>query len=73
MPAGDRTGPEGRGPLTGRGRGNCGTPYQKAQAPLPSVNERGMGQGTFGPGRGLGRGPGRGFGYGPGRGLGRGR
>ena len=24
MPGGDRTGPEGRGPLTGRGRGRCG-------------------------------------------------
>ena len=25
MPGGDRTGPEGRGPLTGRGLGPCGT------------------------------------------------
>jgi len=56
MPGFDRNGPEGRGPLTGRGLGPCG---------------RGLGSGR-GSGRGFGRGPGRGFGRAFGRGMGRG-
>jgi len=60
MPGMNRTGPDGLGPMTGRGRGACGT-------------AAGMGRG-FGGGLGLGRGFGgaRGAsrGVGPGRGLG---
>lgn len=64
MPGMNRTGPDGLGPMTGRGRGACGT-------------AAGMGRG-FGGGMGFGRGFGgargafRGAerGVGPGRGLG---
>jgi len=57
MPYGDRTGPRGLGPRTGRGLGNCPpgeTAYPDTQ-PL-----------------GTGRGAGRGFGIGAGRSVGRG-
>ena len=57
MPARDRTGPEGQGPVSGRGMGDC----------------TGQGRGVAGPrGRGLGRGRGRGWGrgWGPWRGWG---
>lgn len=57
MPRKDGTGPEGQGPKTGRGAGNCGPNAGKDQAP-----DRGTGQG-----RGRGTGQGRG-----GRGQGRG-
>jgi len=58
MPFGDRTGPQGLGPMTGRGAGYC------AGYPLPG---RGLGRGGRGQGwgRGFGRGRGRGFGWGP--------
>ena len=58
MPFGDRTGPQGLGPKTGRGAGHC------AGYPLPG---RGLGRGGRGQGwgRGFGRGRGRGFGRGP--------
>jgi len=49
MPGFDRTGPRGRGPLTGRGLGPCGQGFG-----------RGLGAGF---GRGMGRGFGRGLGY----------
>ncbi len=48
MPGFDRTGPQGQGPVTGRGFGPCGG--------------RGFGMG-FGRGRGYGRGLGRYFGW----------
>ena len=56
MPNFDRTGPQGQGPMTGRGMGRCG-------------NGNGSGVG-FGQGRGFGRGFGRGAGFGRGFGLG---
>ncbi|MBN1438875.1 MAG: DUF5320 domain-containing protein [Anaerolineales bacterium] len=59
MPAGDRTGPRGMGPMTGRGAGYCagyGTPGYTN--PMP--------------GRGYGMGWGRGGGWGGGWGAGRG-
>jgi len=60
MPRGDGTGPEGKGPLTGRGAGGCaGAPGARPGAPRP------------GQGRGGGRGGGRGMGQGLGRGAGR--
>jgi ABC-type Zn uptake system ZnuABC Zn-binding protein ZnuA len=57
MPGGDRTGPSGTGPMTGRAAGYC-TGY-----PAP---------GYAYPMRGYGRGFGRGWGRGGGRGWGRG-
>ena len=59
MPGGDRTGPVGRGPMSGRGLGYCA-----------GYNSPGF---TKGVPRGRGYGFGRGFGRGWGRGLGRGR
>lgn len=57
MPGGDRTGPAGMGPMTGRGAGYC-TGYD-----APGFVSRPSG-GWFGAGRG------RGFGFGRGRGFG---
>ncbi|MFP4225488.1 MAG: DUF5320 domain-containing protein [Desulfobacterales bacterium] len=68
MPAGDRTGPVGYGPMTGRAAGFC------AGYGAPGYANPGFARGRgFGRGRGLGlgfrggRGPGfgRGFGFGP--------
>ena len=61
MPAGNRTGPEGMGPMTGRGAGHCAgyeTPGYMNSVP------GGRGR-SLGPGRGMGFGAGRGrrFGY----------
>ena len=59
MAGGDKRGPRGMGPMTGRGLGYC------------AGNERpGFAPGRFG--NGGGRGPGRGFGRGFGRGRGQG-
>jgi hypothetical protein len=63
MPGGDRTGPMGRGPRTGRGLGDCAR-----DEPLRGPDRKGY----PGPGQGRGRGRGWGFGRGLGRGLGRG-
>ena len=78
MPRFDGTGPQGQGPMTGRGQGYCILPYEKVpRTPPPSQGYgRGYGQGYgqgYGPGYGPGYGLGYGFGRGPGRGLGRGR
>lgn len=60
---GNGRGPEGRGPMTGRGLGNC------LRSNDEDLLSRGPGRGFAGAaGRGSGRGPGRG----PGRGMGRG-
>ncbi len=56
MPRGDRSGPAGMGPMTGRGAGYC------AGFNTPGFANR-MG-GGFGFGRGFGRGMGRGYGMG---------
>lgn len=67
MPGGDRTGPMGMGPRTGRAAGYCaGFGAPGFANPMPG---RGYGRGR---GAGFGRGMGRGFGRGPGRGFGRG-
>ena len=51
MPRGDRTGPEGMGPMTGRGMGYC------AGYDAPGYMHPGYGRGQgFGYGRGYGRG-----------------
>jgi hypothetical protein len=61
MPGGDRTGPLGYGPMTGRGAGYCaGYAVPGYANPIP-------GRGSFGYGRGFGRGRGW-FGRGGGRG-----
>ncbi len=66
MPGFDRTGPEGKGPLTGGGFGYCGTPNRRAgfygvgRGGAPWGGGRGH---CFGGGRGrYGRGFGPGFG-----------
>jgi len=51
MPAGDRRGPLGEGPMTGRGLGQCGDGIARRSAP------------RFGRGRGFGFSRGFGFGY----------
>lgn len=64
MPGGDRTGPMGQGPLSGRGLGACGG-YQSPGYFRPRLGRgfrRGMGRGF---GRGFGRGQGYGWGYMP--------
>ncbi|MBS3817470.1 MAG: DUF5320 domain-containing protein [Candidatus Thermoplasmatota archaeon] len=62
MPRGDGTGPEGLGPMTGRGLGYC------AGYDSPGFT-KGVGRGLArGRGRGIGRGLGRGFRGGRGRG-----
>jgi hypothetical protein len=50
MPGGDRTGPMGMGPMTGRGAGFC------AGSRAPGYLSAGLGRGWFGRGRGGGRG-----------------
>ena len=64
MPRRDGTGPEGMGPMTGRGSGGC------------SPNQAGTnvtGRGSRKQGRGVGQGGGQGGGQGAGRGKGQGR
>ncbi|MDZ7860782.1 MAG: DUF5320 domain-containing protein [Candidatus Krumholzibacteriota bacterium] len=65
MPGGDRRGPDGYGPMTGRSAGYC------AGYNMPGFMNRSVGggfRGGGGFGRGGGRGFGRGYGYG-GRGF----
>ncbi|HOE00305.1 MAG TPA: DUF5320 domain-containing protein [Kiritimatiellia bacterium] len=64
MPRGDRTGPQGAGPMTGRGAGYC------AGFATPGFARGGRGGWGAGRGYGMGRGMGRGFGRGFGRGRG---
>jgi len=61
MPRGDRTGPNGTGPMTGRRAGFCAG-YQVPGFMNP-IQGRGYGFG-FGRGAGFGRGRGRGRGFG---------
>lgn len=75
MPGTNRTGPEGLGPMTGRGNGFCGGGCGVA----PGCNRgsgRGWGRGMrngYGPAEGAGNGRGRSFGPGIGRSAGPGR
>ncbi len=73
MPAGDRTGPQGQGPMTGRGLGPCGTGNNQ----IP-VNQQGQTWGQrllsgFANIYSMGRGGGIGRGLGTRRGWGRNR
>lgn len=69
MPNMDGTGPQGKGPRTGRGMGNCPASNNQNQSNTQNQNVLGRGQGGLG--RGLARGSGNGAGRG--RGFGRGR
>jgi hypothetical protein len=63
MPFGNRTGPLGLGPMSGRGMGYCagyGAPGYMNPAPGRGFGRGGWGRGW---GRGFGRGRGRGFGW----------
>jgi len=77
MPAGDRTGPMGQGPMTGRAAGFCagfGVPGYANRPGIGGFLSRFNPFGLFGRGAaavagfGRGRGRGRGFGRGGGRG-----
>ena len=65
MPGFDKTGPEGKGPRTGRGEGICGTDKTKDDVKQSTAENKeeiwGLGRG------GRPRGGGRGRGYGGGR------
>jgi hypothetical protein len=66
MPLGDRTGPLGMGPMTGRAAGYCaGYSVPGYMNPIPGRGffGRGRGRGWFGRGMGRGFGRGRGMGY----------
>jgi hypothetical protein len=67
MPGGNRTGPMGQGPKTGRGAGYCGDRDEPGYTTAPGR------RGGFSGGRGGGRGRGRGMGAGRGFGGGGGR
>lgn len=77
MPNRDKTGPEGKGPMTGLGRGQ----RVEGQEIKETENNSEFGVGRWfrrfrdgrGNGRGIGAGRGRGRGRGQGRGLGRNR
>lgn len=73
MPGGDRTGPQGTGPKTGKGQGICNSDKGKFQNQGQGKGSgRGQGQGG-GSGRGQGQGGGFGRGQGQGKGSGKGR
>jgi len=47
MPRGDGTGPDGRGPMTGRGLGPCGS-QTKADPTRRTIIRKGLGRGPGG-------------------------
>lgn len=66
MPGGDRTGPIGAGPMTGRGAGYCAgfdLPGFANNVPAGRGQARGRGFAFYRKGMGLGRARGRGFGF----------
>jgi hypothetical protein len=72
MPGGDRTGPQGEGPRTGRGLGDCAPRKDKDGNVIEPLLGLGRGGFPWGGGRGRGWGGGRGNGRGFGRGGGAG-
>ena len=76
MPGGDKKGPLGEGPMTGRQMGICGSRKNQAHQNDETFygNGQGMGGGrNFGQGNGQGRGRGNRAGSAMGRGRGNGR
>lgn len=63
MPGGDRTGPEGKGPMTGRKAGLCSGNTTPGSMNAAQGNGCGQGRG-FGRGKGRGRGLGMAFRHG---------
>lgn len=66
MPSQDKTGPNGQGPLTGRGQGSCQNNSQTATEQdnsLLGTLRRRLGAGQRGRRKGLGRGRGRNSGF----------
>lgn len=63
MPQFDKTGPQGKGPGTGRGLGKCSPEDLKKYKDMGYVSrdDRPLGRGQGGQGRGLGQGLGRRF------------
>ncbi len=76
MPNGDRTGPEGKGPRTGRGLGRCSGSeepgWKSEEKPRLGLGRR-VNNTNVEPRKGIGRGEGQGLGRRDGRGNGRGR
>jgi len=70
MPGGDRTGPAGQGPQTGRQLGRCVPGEASRQDDEVVGRGQGLGRGPCGGGRGRGRGRGQGRGQGQGRSFG---
>jgi hypothetical protein len=62
MPRGDKTGPEGQGPRTGRGKGRCSGYSAPGYANEEDRRGAGRGNARNGEGRGLGLGRRRGSG-----------
>ena len=56
MPRFDRTGPERKGPLTGRGLGKCNPKSQEPDKQIPSEDQERPAPMNRGNGRGQGRG-----------------
>lgn len=59
MPGRNGTGPQGKGPVTGGGRGSC---RQKRKTVADQCGGSGQGRGRSGAGQGRGKGMGRGLG-----------
>lgn len=72
MPRGDRRGPDGMGPMTGRGLGYCNGYDSPGYTKGTPRGAAGYGGRSFGNGGGYGRGFGQGTGYGRGFGQGAG-
>jgi len=53
MPRFDKTGPEGKGPMTGRGLGKCAPSKSSANRDEERLSGRGRGSGRRGRGRGF--------------------
>ncbi|PIE62559.1 MAG: hypothetical protein CSA25_04480 [Desulfobacter postgatei] len=65
MPGFNQRGPQGSGPMTGRGQGVCRNRNMAGDDYANRYGGRGCGRGFGGRGRGMGRGMGRGFGPAP--------
>ena len=70
MPRGDKTGPEGEGPMTGRGSGKC-NPEDRASVPQGRKGMRSGRKASRGRRKGAGRGADRSAGSGACQGRGR--